>query len=67
MPARNALKVTDDLPIQIFVAKLVENPTDWAIPVERVLTILKPPQALEFSSRQASIPRLAARLLFLGN
>jgi hypothetical protein len=45
MPARNALKVVDDRPIQIFVAKPGENPAGRAIPVQRVLAGLKPLEA----------------------
>src|SRR5215468_2026247 len=56
MPARHALKVIDDRPIQIFVAKLAEHPTGWAVPVQRVLTVLEPLQAPEFSPRSASAP-----------
>ena len=59
LPARYALKVSDDRPIQIFIAKPGENPTGWAVPVQRVLTILKPLQALEFSRRSVSTPRLS--------
>src|SRR6267378_4203662 len=60
MSARHALKEIDDRPIQIFVPKLAENPTGWAVPVQRVLTVLKPLQALEFSSRCVSTPRSAS-------
>ena len=42
MPVRHVLEVIDDLPIQIFVAKAGENPAGWAVPVQRVLTVLKP-------------------------
>jgi hypothetical protein len=42
MSPRYALKLTDDRTIQIFVAKLVANPAGWAIPVQWVLTALKP-------------------------
>jgi hypothetical protein len=42
MPPRYALKLADDRTVQIFVLKLFENPTGWAIPVQWVLTILKP-------------------------
>jgi hypothetical protein len=67
MPAHYALKVSDDRPIDIFVAKLRENPTGWAVPVQGVLTILKPLQALEFSRRCVSTPRSAARLALICN
>jgi hypothetical protein len=67
MPARYALKVSDDRPIHIFIAKLGENPTSWAVPVQRVLTILKPLLALEFSRCCVSTPRLAAHLALICN
>ena len=44
MPARHALEVFDDRPIQIFVAKPGENPTGWAVPVQRMLTVFQPLQ-----------------------
>src|SRR6266851_3731430 len=66
MPARHALKVIDDRPVQIFVAKPGENPAGWAVPVQRMLTILKPLQALEFSRRcviaaRSTLPRTPRR------
>ena len=45
MQVRHALKVIDDRPIQIFIAKLDENPAGWAFPVQRVRSVLKPLQA----------------------
>ena len=51
MPAHYSLKMSNDRPIQIFVVKPGENPTGWTVPVQPVLTILKPLQALEFSRR----------------
>ena len=65
MPARRALEVVDDRPIQIFVAKLAEHPAGWAVPVQRMLTVLKPLQALEFSRRSVSTPRSTARSPYL--
>ena len=53
MPARYALKVIDDGPFQIIVPKPGEDSAGWAIPVQRMLTILKPLQALELSRRLA--------------
>jgi len=44
MSARHALKVIDDRPIQIFVAKPREDPAGGAVPVQRVLTVLEPLQ-----------------------
>src|SRR5712691_5073759 len=67
MPARHALKMIDDRPIHIFVAKLGENPAGWAVPVQRVLTILKPLQALKFSRRCLSTPRSAPPRTLHGN
>jgi hypothetical protein len=62
LPTRYALKVSDDRLFYVFVAKLGENTTGWAVPVQRVLTILKPVQALEFSRRRVSMPRSVAPL-----
>jgi hypothetical protein len=44
MPARYLLKEIDDRPVQIFVAKSGKNPTGWAVPVQRMLTVLQPLQ-----------------------
>ena len=44
MPASHALEVIDDRPIKIFGAKPRENPAGGAVPVQRVLTVLEPPQ-----------------------
>jgi hypothetical protein len=44
MPARHTVEVIDDRPIQIFVAKPGEHPAGWAVPVQRVLTVLEPLQ-----------------------
>src|SRR5262249_16176494 len=54
---RHALKVIDDRPIQVFVAKLAEHPMGWAVPVQRARTVLKPLQPLEFSGFCVSGPR----------
>ena len=67
MPARYTLKLSDDWQIQIFVAKLGEDPSGWTVPVQRVPTILKPLQALEFSSRKPSTACLAARSALICN
>jgi hypothetical protein len=67
MPPRYALKLRGDRPTHIFLAKLGESPSGWAVPVQRVLTILKPSEAFECASRWASLPRLAARLGLLGH
>jgi hypothetical protein len=56
LPARYPLKVSDDRPIHVFIAKPGENPAGWSVPVQWVLTILKPVQALEFSRRRVSTP-----------
>jgi hypothetical protein len=55
MPARHALKMIDDRPIQIFVAKPGENPAGGAVPVERVLTVLEPLQALTLRGTAARV------------
>jgi hypothetical protein len=55
MPARHALKVIDDRPIQILVAKPRENPAGRAVPVQRMLTVLEPPQALTLRGTAARV------------
>src|SRR5947209_5765301 len=44
MPARQALNVIDDRPIQILVVKPGEDPTGGAVPVQRMPTGLEPLQ-----------------------
>ena len=57
MPARRALKVIDDRPIQIFVANPGENAAGGAVPVQRVLTVLKPQQARTLRGTAARVAR----------
>jgi len=65
LPTRYALKVSDDWPIHILMAKLGENPTGWPVPVQRVMTILQPLQTLEFGRRCVSTPHSATRLALI--
>jgi len=61
---RHSLEVSDDRPVQIFVAKLGENPIRWAIPVQGALTVIQPLHihvALNCHWTQLStLPRLTA-------
>src|SRR5437867_3483559 len=56
MPTRHALKVIEDRRIQIFVAKPGENPTGWAVPVQRMLTVLQP---LQTRTLRGTVARVA--------
>jgi hypothetical protein len=65
LPARYALKVSDDRPIQIFIVKPGENTAGWAVPIQGVLTILKPVQGLPFGRSCVSRSRSAGRLALI--